>query len=76
MRVQTINALRAPLAEQGVMAPSAPAYVGPLAAITDGGDGMLPVAVYGLAPLLLDQVSEPARNIAGLDSDRRKRVTP
>lgn len=67
-RTQTINALRAHLAEQGVVAPVGPAHVGRLAAIIDGDDGMLPVAVRDLARLLLDQ-------IAGLDVELRRRVT-
>ena len=51
-RTQTINALRAHLAEQGIVAPTGPAHVGRLAAIIDGGDGVVPAAVRELARLL------------------------
>ena len=44
-RTKTINALRAHLAEQGIVAPTGPAHVGRLAAIIDGDDGVLPAAV-------------------------------
>lgn len=44
-RTQTINALRAHLAEQGIVAPAGPAHVGRLAAILDGDDGILPAGV-------------------------------
>ena len=56
-RTQTINALRAHLAEQGIVAPVGPAHVGRLAAVIDGDDGMLPAAVRELARLLLDQIA-------------------
>jgi transposase len=72
---QTINALRAHLAEQGIMAPTGPAHVGRLAAIIDGDDGVLPVAVRDLARLLLDQIAGLAEKIAGLDAELRRRVT-
>lgn len=74
-RTQTINALRAHLAEQGIVAPVGPAHVGRLAAIIEGDDGMLPTAVRDLARLLLDQIAELAGKIAGLDADLRRRVT-
>ena len=75
-RTQTINALRAHLAEQGIVAPPAgPAHVGRLADIIDGDDGMLPAAVRNLARLLLDQIAGLAGKIAGLDAELRRRVT-
>jgi transposase len=74
-RTQTINALRAHLAEQGIVAPTGPAHVGRLAAIIDGDDGMLSAAVRDLARLLLDQIAGLAEKIAGLDAELRKRVT-
>ena len=74
-RTQTINALRAHLAEQGIVAPTGPAHVGRLAAIIDGDDGVLPAAVRDLARLLLDQIAGLAGKIAGLDAELRKRVT-
>ena len=52
-RTQTIDALRAHLAEQGIVAPTGPAHVGRLAAIIEGDVGILPVAVRDLARLLL-----------------------
>ena len=74
-RTQTINALRAHLAEQGIVAPTGPAHVGRLAAIIEGEDGLLPEAVRDLARLLLDQIAGLAEKIAGLDGELRKRVT-
>jgi transposase len=74
-RTQTINALRAHLAERGIVAPTGPAHVGRLAAAIDGDDGILPAAVRDLARLLLDQIAGLAEKIAGLDSELRKRVT-
>lgn len=56
-RTQTINALRAHLAEQGVRAPTGPAHVGRLAAIIEREDGLLPEAVRDLARLLLGQIA-------------------
>lgn len=44
-RAQTINALHAHLAEQGIVAPVDPGHVGRLVAIIEGDDGLLPAAV-------------------------------
>ncbi len=74
-RTQTINALRAHLAEQGIVAPTGPAHVGRLATIINGDDGKLPAAVRDLARLLLDQIAGLAEKIAGLDAELRRRVT-
>jgi transposase len=74
-RTQTINALRAHLAEQGIVASTGPAHVGRLGSIIDGDDGMLPAAVRDLARLLLDQIAGLAEKIAGLDAELRRRVT-
>ena len=74
-RTQTINALRAHLAEQGSVAPTGPAHVGRLSAIIDGDDGMLPSAVRDLARLLLEQIAGLAEKIAGLEAELRRRVT-
>lgn len=71
-RTQTINALRAHLAEQGIVAPAGPAHIGRLAAIIDGNEGELPVAVRDLARLLLDQIGDLADKIAVLDAKLRK----
>ena len=74
-RTQTINALRAHLAEHGIVAPTGPAHVGRLAAVIDGDDGLLPAAVRDLARLLLDQIAGLAEKIAGLDAELRRRAT-
>lgn len=74
-RTQTINAFRAHLAEQGIVAPTGPAHVGRLAVIIEGEDGMVPSAVRDLARLLLDQIAGLAEKIAGLDNELRRRVT-
>jgi transposase len=74
-KTQTINALRANLAEQGIVAPNGPAHVGRLAAVINGDDGMLPAAVRDLARLLLGQIAGLAEKIAGLDGELRRRVT-
>lgn len=74
-RTQTINALRAHLAEQGIVAPIGPAHVGRLAAIIGSDDDMFPAAARNLARLLLDQMAGLAEKIAGFDAELRKRVT-
>lgn len=74
-RTQTINALRAHLAEQGIVAPAGPAHVRRLAAIIDGDDGMLPAVVRDPAHLLLGQIAGLAEKIAVLDAELRRRVT-
>jgi transposase len=74
-RTRTINALRAHLAEQGIVAPAGPAHVGRLAAVVDGEDDALPAAAPGLARLLLDQIAALTEKVAGLDAEPRRRVT-
>jgi transposase len=74
-RTRTINALRAHLAEQGIVAPVGPAHVGRLAAVVDGDDDALPAAARDLARLLLDQIADLSGKIAGLDTELRRRVT-
>ena len=74
-RTQTINALRAHLAEQGNVTPTGPVHVRRLASVIDGDDGRLPAAVRDLARLLLDQIAGLAEKIAGLDSKLCRRVT-
>ena len=71
-RTQTINALRAHLAEQGIVAPAGPAHVGRLAAVIDGDDDALPVAIRDLARLHLDQIVGLSGKIADLDADLRR----
>jgi transposase len=73
-RTQTINALRAHLAEQGIVAPAGPAHVGRLAAVIDGDDGPLPAVVRDLARLLLDQIADLREKIVGLDTELRRRA--
>ncbi|ASM74718.1 MULTISPECIES: transposase [Roseobacteraceae] len=73
-RTQTINALWAHLAEQGIVAPAGPAHVGRLAAVVDGDDGNLPAAVRELARLLLDQIEDLSEKISGLDTELRRRA--
>ena len=74
-RTQTINALRAHLAEQGIVAPTGPAHVGRLAARIDQDDTALPEAVRQLARLLLTQIEGLSATIAGLDGELRRRVS-
>jgi transposase len=74
-RTQTINALRAHLAEHGLVAPAGPAHVGRLASLVAGDDGALPLAVRQLARLLLAQIEGLSAMIAGLDGDLRQRVS-
>lgn len=70
-RTQTINALRAHLAEQGIVAPVGPAHVGRLAAVINGDDGALPAVVRELAQLLLDQIAGLSEKVADLDVARQ-----
>lgn len=74
-RTQTINALRAHLAEQGIVAPVGPAHVGRLAAVINGDDGALPAAVRDLAQLLLDQIARLSERVADLDAELRRRAS-
>ena len=74
-RTQSINALRAHLAEHGIVAPTGPAHVGRLAAVVDGDDGALPAAVRDLARLLLGQIADLGGKIAGLDVELRRRMS-
>jgi transposase len=71
-RTQTINALRAHLAEQGIVAPTGPAHIGRLAAIIDGDDGALPLAVRDLSRLLLEQIAALSGKISDLDTELRR----
>lgn len=71
-RTQTINALRAHLAELGIVAPVGPAHVGRLATII-GEDSALPDAVRDLARLLLVQIAGLSEKVADLDAELRRR---
>ena len=66
-RTQTINALRAHLAEHGTMAPAGVARVKRLAAIVDDEAAEVPELVRDLARLHLTQTAEQASRIAGLE---------
>lgn len=59
-RTQTINALRAHLAEQGTVAPVGPAHFERLAALVGGDETALPAAVRDLTRLLLTQITAAA----------------
>jgi transposase len=74
-RTQTINALRAHLAEHGIVAPTGPAHVGRLTVAADAEDGPLPADVRDLARLLLEQIAGLTGKIAGLDRELRRRST-
>jgi transposase len=74
-RTQTINALRAHLAEHGIVAPAGPAHLGRLAAVVATDDDALPVAVRELARLLLGQIAGLSERIAGLDGELRRRAS-
>ena len=74
-RTQTINALRAHLAEHGLVVPTGPAHVGRLVALAEGADGTLPEAVRDLARLLLNQVAGLSEKIASLDVELRRRAS-
>lgn len=74
-RTQTINALRAHLAEQGIVAPVGPAHIGRLAAVINGDNGALPAVVRDLARLLLDQIAGLSEKVADLDAELRRRAS-
>ena len=70
-RTQTINALRAHLAEFGVVAPQGPAHVGRLASALDDPDSGLPGQVRELGRLLLEQISGLGEKVVGLEKELR-----
>jgi len=75
-RTQTINALRAHLAKQGIVAPTDPAHIGHLAAVITGDDGgALPSTVRDLARLLLDQITTSSGKVADLDAELHRRAS-
>jgi transposase len=73
-RTQTINALRAHLAEHGIVVPSGPAHVGRLGALVQGDDGALPSPVVELARMLLQHIGTLTEQIAILEKDLRDRT--
>jgi transposase len=70
-RTQTINALRAHLAEHGIVAPAGAANVKRLAAIVDDDTAEIPELVREIAQLYLTQIAEQASRIAGLETRLR-----
>ena len=74
-----INALRAHLAEHGIVAPTGPAHVGRLAAVVDGDDGMLPAGCGTCHAFSWTRSPGWGRSlgkkIAGLDAELRRRTT-
>lgn len=74
-RTQKVNALRAHLAEQGIVAPVGPGHVGRLAPVVYGDDGALPSAVRDLARLLLDQIAGLSEKVADLDTEFSRRAS-
>jgi transposase len=74
-RTQTINALRAHLAEYGVVAPNGFAHVGRLAAVVEGADSGLPEAVTVLGRMLVAQIATLSWQIETLDKDLRQRAS-
>jgi len=71
-RTQTINALRAHLAEYGVVAPIGVAHVGRLAAVVEGKDSGLPEAVTALGRMLVGQIAALSGQIEKLDKELRR----
>ena len=70
-RTQTINALRAHLAEFGVVAPQGPAHVRRLASALEDPSLSLPRPVRELGALLLDRIADVDREITGLEKEIR-----
>ena len=70
-RTQTINALRAHLAEFGVVAPQGVTHVGRLASALEDPSSGLPEPVRELGGLLLGQIAELHAKIAGLEREFR-----
>ena len=73
-RTQTINALRAHLAEYGVVAPAGVAHVGRLAAALEAGDSGLPEAVTALGSMLVAQIAALSWQIEKLEKELRQRA--
>lgn len=73
-RTQTINALRAHLAEQGIVTPTGAAHVGRLTAIIEGDNSTLPSTVRDLARLLLAQIASLSEKVSDLEAELRRRA--
>jgi transposase len=74
-RTQTINALRAHLAEFGVVAPTGAAHVGRLAALVEGDEGGLPESASVLGRVLVEQIEMLSARIEMLDKEIRERAS-
>jgi len=74
-RTQTINALRAHLAEYGFVAPIGVAHIGRLAALVGGDDDALPEAVAALGRMLVTQIEMLNTRIEKLDKELRQRAS-
>jgi len=74
-RTQTINALRAHLAEYGVVAPIGIAHIGRLAALVEGDDGALPEAVATLGRMLVAHIEILNARIETLNKELRQRAS-
>ena len=73
-RTQTINALRAHLAEFGVVAPQGVAHVGRLASTLEDPASGLPGPVRDLGGLLLDRIADLDTKVADLERELRSCV--
>jgi transposase len=74
-RTQTINALRAHLAEYGVVAPTGVAHVARLAAVVEDEVSGLPETVMALGHVLVTHIASLAAQIEALDKDLRQRAS-
>jgi transposase len=74
-RTQTINALRAHLAEYGVVAPTGVAHVARLAAVLERSESELPEAVTALGRMLVAQIAALSGQIEQLDKALRQRAS-
>lgn len=66
-RTQTINALRAHLAEFGLVVPTGITHVGRLAALVEGDEGGLPESATSLGRMLVEQIEILGSRIEMLD---------
>ncbi len=74
-RTQTINALRAHLAEYGVVAPVGVAHIGRLATLVESDDGALPEAVATLGRMLVAHIEILNARIETLNKELRQRAS-